>query len=78
MKFRLTTLCLALAFLPFKFMGAQTLQDVRIDVIYLASDYLEGREAGKRGEDLAAEYVTSRFAKIGLLPKGLYGEYAHY
>ncbi|MCX8212157.1 MAG: M20/M25/M40 family metallo-hydrolase [Lewinella sp.] len=76
MKFRLTTLCLALAFLPFKFLGAQTLQDVRVDVIYLASDYLEGREAGKRGEDLAAEYVTSRFAKIGLLPKGLDGEYA--
>ncbi|NJL77097.1 MAG: hypothetical protein HC892_20875, partial [Saprospiraceae bacterium] len=29
------------------------LQDIRVDVIYLASDFLQGRETGTFGEELA-------------------------
>jgi Zn-dependent M28 family amino/carboxypeptidase len=45
-------------------------QRIRKDVEYLADDKLEGREAGTRGYDLAAEYVAKRFAEIGLKPAG--------
>lgn len=47
-----------------------TLHDLRVDVVYLASDYLEGRETGTKGETLAAEYIASRCERLGLTPKG--------
>ena len=50
--------------------NAKFLQDLSIDVVYLASDYLEGRETGKKGETLAAQYIIRRFEAIGLTPKG--------
>lgn len=37
---------------------------------FLASDLLEGREAGTRGFDLAAEYVAAQFRELGLEPAG--------
>jgi Zn-dependent M28 family amino/carboxypeptidase len=40
------------------------------DVRTLADDRFEGREAGTRGYDLAAEYVAQRYAAIGLQPAG--------
>ncbi len=43
---------------------------IRSDVMHLADDALEGREAGTRGYDLAADYVAKRFAGIGLKPAG--------
>ena len=46
---------------------------VRTDVVYLASDYLEGRETGTQGETLAADYIIQRFKQIGLTPKGTQG-----
>ena len=46
------------------------LQDLRVDVIYLSSDLLEGRETGTEGERLAAQYIATRFEEIGLIPKG--------
>lgn len=46
------------------------LLQLKVDVIYLASDLLEGRESGARGEHLAAEYITARFEELGLEPKG--------
>lgn len=46
------------------------LQDLQIDVVYLASDHLQGRETGTVGEELAARYITKRFKQIGLTPKG--------
>ena len=46
------------------------IQQLQIDIVYLSSDYLEGRETGKRGEKLAAKYIISRFKEIGLVPKG--------
>ena len=54
---------------------AQILQDMRVDVVYLASDLLEGRETGTNGEALAAQYIASRLEKIGLTPKGTDGSW---
>jgi Zn-dependent M28 family amino/carboxypeptidase len=42
---------------------------------YLASDELEGREAGEPGYDKAAAYVAEQFAAIGLEPAGDDGWY---
>lgn len=44
---------------------------------FLAHDLLEGREAGTRGYDLAAQYVASQFARIGLQPAGADGFFQH-
>ncbi len=49
------------------------LQDLRVDVVYLSSDLLKGRETGTDGEKLAAQYIETRFAEIGLEPKGTDG-----
>ena len=43
---------------------------------FLASPLLEGREAGTRGFDIAAAYVASQFAQLGLKPMGEGGSYA--
>lgn len=50
--------------------SADALRQLKVDVVYLASNLLEGREAGKKGEELAADYIAARFAAIGLQPKG--------
>lgn len=47
----------------------------RSDITYLASDELEGREAGTRGEHLAAAYIAERFESLGLEPGGDHGTY---
>ncbi len=44
------------------------LMDIQVDVVYLASDLLEGRETGKDGEALAAAYIIDRFEELGLEP----------
>ncbi len=41
---------------------------IRADVAFLADDLLEGREAGQRGHELAARYVTARMIDLGLQP----------
>lgn len=51
----------------------QKMLDLQVDVIYLASDLLEGRETGEPGEQLAADYISSRYREIGLEPKGTEG-----
>jgi len=43
---------------------------LRADIRFLASDLLEGRRAGTRGYDIAAEYVASRLAILGIAPGG--------
>lgn len=53
------------------------LQQLQVDVVYLASDYLEGRETGLKGERLAAEYIAWRFEQLGLSPKGEQGNWYH-
>ena len=40
------------------------------DVAFLADDMLEGRATGTRGYDLAAAYVATRMAALGLEPAG--------
>lgn len=43
---------------------------MKYDVQYLASDLLEGREAGTKGERMAADYIRQKFESIGLMPYG--------
>jgi hypothetical protein len=47
-----------------------TARDSRILVTYLASDLLEGREAGSRGYRLASDFAASLFALWGIEPAG--------
>jgi hypothetical protein len=46
---------------------------VRAHVTFLADDLLEGRAAGTRGYDLAARFVASQMALMGLAPAGAGG-----
>ncbi len=48
---------------------------VKAAVAYLASDRLEGRGPGTRGELLATEYLAAEFKKAGLKPIGDRGSY---
>ena len=48
---------------------------VRAHVKFLASDSLEGRGVGTRGEKLATEYIAAQFALIGAKPAGDQGTY---
>ncbi len=52
--------------------GSQTdpTLSIRIDVVYLASDDLQGRETGTIGETMAADYIVHRMQLLGLEPKG--------
>ena len=43
-------------------------EDLKTHIGFLASDELEGREAGKRGGHLAAGYVENQFRRYGLKP----------
>lgn len=43
---------------------------IRSHMQFLASDLLEGREAGTRGYDIAASYVANRMLDLGLTPAG--------
>ena len=47
--------------------------EVRAHVSFLADDLLEGRNAGTRGYEVAARYVATRFAALGLKPGGTDG-----
>ena len=64
-------LCVAFAcFMAAGSLQAQGVDPLQFDVAYLASDLLEGREAGSPGEQLAANYIAARFEDIGLMPAG--------
>ena len=45
-------------------------EKIRAHVRFLALDLLEGRGPGKRGAELAAEYIATQFALAGLEPAG--------
>jgi Zn-dependent M28 family amino/carboxypeptidase len=45
------------------------------DITYLASDKLKGRGTGTKGEKKSASYIAAEFKKTGLLPKGTSGYY---
>ncbi len=46
----------------------QVISQIKADEVYLASDSLEGRRTGSKGEALAYAYITNRFKNIGLEP----------
>ncbi len=50
--------------------GKALKQDVKTDLVYLSSDFLAGRESGKKGARMAAEYIAHRFDQMGLEPMG--------
>jgi hypothetical protein len=48
---------------------------IRAHVTFLADDLLEGREAGTRGHEIAASYIASQFALLGVKAGGQNGGY---
>lgn len=56
---------------------SKAVQQIEVDVVYLASNLLEGRMTGEKGEAIAAQYIATRFENIGLLPKGQNGTWFH-
>jgi len=50
-------------------------QRIREHVRFLSHDLLEGRGTGQRGGDIAAEYMATQFALMGLKPAGENGTY---
>jgi hypothetical protein len=65
-------ICLAAALLP---LFGQTPPPVspealRVEVSYLASDYLKGRNTPSPELDVAAEFIASQFQRAGLAPAG--------
>lgn len=67
---RLTALAATLGVITGGLGYAQTrvASPTRAHVEFLASDTLEGREAGSPGERLAADYITAQLARIGAKP----------
>jgi Zn-dependent M28 family amino/carboxypeptidase len=53
----------------------KSVQRLRADVKYLASDRLEGRGIGTRGEELATDFIAAEFKKAGLQPAGERGSF---
>jgi Zn-dependent M28 family amino/carboxypeptidase len=52
---------------------AITTDSIRAHVRFLASDLLEGREPGTRGDALAEAYIASQLEALGLQPAGTQG-----
>ncbi len=48
---------------------------IKAHMTFLADDALEGREAGTRGYDIAANYVAAQYALLGVKPAGDNGKY---
>jgi hypothetical protein len=51
-----------------RFANTITVQDLSRHLHIVASDSMEGRETGERGQKMAAEYIASQFNRIGLKP----------
>ncbi len=73
---------LGVSFLPLPYLEAEadpapeiSAERMKAAVAYLASDRLEGRGPGTRGEFLATEYLAAEFKKAGLKPIGQRGSY---
>jgi len=67
-------LLLALAVFPLALPGARG-DRIRADVARLAGDEWQGRRAGTKGADAAADWIAGEFRRIGLLPAGEGGSY---
>ena len=62
------------------FCFAQTdfsLKKIQKHIFYLASDKLEGRGTGSKGEKKAAKYIAKQFKNIGLQAAGTEGSFFH-
>lgn len=68
-------LTLALACRSYSQDAPDRVEAIERDVVYLASDELEGRATGSNGEHLAAAYIATRFNELGLQPAGADGWY---
>lgn len=70
MKYAVLTFSLFISFClsAQKFAAPDSMQ-VMVDVVYLASDQLEGRLTATPGEQLAANYITNRMQQLGLVPQ---------
>jgi Zn-dependent M28 family amino/carboxypeptidase len=55
--------------------AAPSADRIKAHVEYLASDRLEGRGPGTRGEELATDYLADQFQKAGVKPLGDSGTY---
>ncbi len=51
-----------------KYANTITVTDLKKHLYVLASDSMEGRETGKRGQKLAADYISSTFKSYGIPP----------
>ena len=51
-----------------KFSKTIVIKDLKKHMLVLSSDSLEGRETGKPGQKMAAEYIKNHFKKIGIPP----------
>ncbi len=60
---------------PVPFAATIKAEDLKMHLSILASDEMEGRETGTRGQRKAAEYLAQQFEKMGLPPIGLDGSY---
>lgn len=49
-----------------KYAETITIDDMKEDLTILASDALEGRDTGKRGQKMAAAYIRAHFEELGL------------
>jgi len=52
-------------------LGPQAITGLAEHIRYLSSDDLAGRSPGTKGERMAAEYISQKFAEIGLVPAGV-------
>lgn len=53
--------------------NAQLVANLTKHVQYLASDSLEGRRTGTKGEELALQYIIQQYIDAGIEPKGING-----
>ena len=51
-----------------KFSETIVVEDLQRHLNVLASDSLEGRETGKKGQKMAADYIANHFKNIGIPP----------
>lgn len=63
-------MCASIACLAQKNVGYETITSkaLQAKVAFLASDLIEGREAGERGNFIASEYIAAKFCELGLTP----------
>ena len=54
---------------------APSAEAIKAHMTFLADDLMEGREAGTRGYDIAANYVASQYAQLGVKPGAEGGKY---